>query len=102
MLQSKFRLYEIRPTMQASYTIGLGATMQENQPAPQIAARHNISPQMAPYVENLFGAGRNRSWDLSHGRRDSYNHNTTDVRDCTIALLNEIKQKIVSLALCPL
>ena len=30
-LQSKYRLYEIRPSTQASYTIGSGTTMQENQ-----------------------------------------------------------------------
>ena len=35
--------------MQASYMIGSGTTMQEIQPAVQIAARHNIFPQMAPY-----------------------------------------------------
>ena len=44
-----------------SYTIGSGTTMQENQPTAQIAVRHNIFPQMAPYtctyVMNLFGAG---------------------------------------------
>ena len=28
------------PSMQASYTIGSGTTMQENQPAAQIAAKH--------------------------------------------------------------
>ena len=48
-LQSKYRLYEIRPTTQASYTIGSGMTMQANQQAAQIAAEHNIFPQMAPW-----------------------------------------------------
>ena len=35
--------------MQASYTIRLEATEQRNQSAGQIAARHNIFPQMVPY-----------------------------------------------------
>ena len=48
-----------RPSTQASYTIGLGTTMQENQPAAQIAAEHNIFYHMAPYMSrNLFGAGQ--------------------------------------------
>ena len=33
-----------RPSTQASYTIGPGTTMQEIQPAAQIAAKHNIFP----------------------------------------------------------
>ena len=28
--------------------------MQENQPAAQIAARHNIFPQMEPYMSCIF------------------------------------------------
>ena len=60
------------PSLQASYTIGSGATMQENQPAAQIAAKHNIfSHHGAIYGMNLFGAGGNRSRGLSPGRRDS-------------------------------
>ena len=43
-LQSEYRLYEIRPTMQAIYTMGMGTTMQENQSAAQIATKHNIFP----------------------------------------------------------
>ena len=39
-----------RPSTQASYTIGSGTTMQENQQAAQIAAKHSIIPQMAPYM----------------------------------------------------
>ena len=38
------------PSMQTSGTIDSGTTMQENQPAAQIAARHNIFSQMAPYM----------------------------------------------------
>jgi hypothetical protein len=41
-----------RPSTQASYTIGSVATVQRNQPAAQVAARHNIFPQMASYVTN--------------------------------------------------
>ena len=39
-----------RPSTQASYTIGSGTTMQEIQKAAQIAAKHSIIPQMAPYM----------------------------------------------------
>ena len=39
-----------RPSMQVSYTIGSRTTMQENQQAAQIAAKHSINPQMAPYM----------------------------------------------------
>ena len=40
-----------RPNMQASYMKGSGTTMQENQPAAQIAAKHNIISQMvAPWL----------------------------------------------------
>ena len=49
-----------QPSMQASYTICSGMTMQENQPAAQIAARHDIfSSDSAIYVMNLFGTGGN-------------------------------------------
>ena len=41
-----------RPSTQASYTIGSVATVQRNQPAAQVAVRHNIFPQMASYVTN--------------------------------------------------
>ena len=43
-----------RPSTQASCTIGSGTIMQENLPAAQIAARHNIFPQMAPYMSCIF------------------------------------------------
>ena len=43
-----------RPSTQASYTIGSGTTMQENQQAAQIAANHSIIPQMAPYMSCIF------------------------------------------------
>ena len=47
-LQLKYRLYEIRPTDPAR------ATMQENQPAAQIAASHYIFPQMEPNMSGIF------------------------------------------------
>ena len=43
-----------RPSTQASYTIGSGTTMQENQPAARIAAKHNIFSRMAPYMSWIF------------------------------------------------
>ena len=43
-----------RPSTQASYSIGSGTTMQENQQAAQIAAKHSITPQMAPYMSWIF------------------------------------------------
>ena len=52
-LQSKVQVIQntaYRPSAQASYTIGSGTTIQENQPAVQIAARHNIFSQM---VQNM-------------------------------------------------
>ena len=39
-----------RPSTQASYSIGSGTTIQEIQPAAQIAAKDGIYPQMAPYM----------------------------------------------------
>ena len=62
-----------RPSTQASYTIGSGTTMQENKPAAQIAAEHNIFPHMAPYMScNFFLVlvGIDPGV-LSPGRRDS-------------------------------
>ena len=61
-----------RPSTQASYTIGSGTAMQENQQAAQIAAKTQYhSSDGAIYVMNLLGAGGNQSRGLSPGRRDS-------------------------------
>ena len=63
-----------RPSTQASYTMGSGTTsMQENQQAAQIAAKHCVIPQMAPYMSWIFLVlhGGNRSRGLSPGMRDS-------------------------------
>ena len=43
-----------RPSTQASYTIGSETTMQENQLAAQIAAKHSIFRQIAPYMSWIF------------------------------------------------
>ena len=43
-----------RPSTQASYSIGSGTTMQQNEHAAQIAAKHSITPQMAPYMSWIF------------------------------------------------
>ena len=44
------------PSTQASYTIGSGTTMQENQPAAQISDKHNIFSRMAPYMSWIMTA----------------------------------------------
>ena len=41
------------PARRLATPIGSGTTMQENQLAAQIAARHNIFPQMAPYMSSI-------------------------------------------------
>ena len=56
----RYRLYEIRPIgptrRLATWYIGSRTTIQENQPAAQIAARHNIffQNQMEPYMSWIF------------------------------------------------
>ena len=42
--------YGYHRSLQASHTIYSGTIWQENQPAAQIAAEHNIFSQMAPYM----------------------------------------------------
>ena len=69
-----------RPSTQASYTIGSGTTMQENQPAAQIAARHNIFPQMAPYMLCIFLVMVGIDPGVSRLRDEIFSHNTTDAR----------------------
>ena len=48
------QVIQIRPTTQASYMIDSGTTMQENQPAAQIAVKHSIFPQMAHICHESF------------------------------------------------
>ena len=69
-----------RPSMQASYTIGSGTTMQDNQPAAQIAAKHSIFPQMVPNMSWIFLVlvGIDLGVPCLGGKIDS--HNTTDAR----------------------
>ena len=69
-----------RPSTQASYTIGSGTTMQENQQAAQIAAKHNIIPQMAPYMSWIFLVLVGIDPGVSHLRGEIVSHNTTDAR----------------------
>ena len=52
-LQSKAQVIQntaYRSSLQASYMISLGTTIQENQPATQIATRHNIFSKVAPNI----------------------------------------------------
>ena len=61
-LQSKLQVIQntaYRPNTMASYTVGLGTIIQENQPGAQIVA--SIFTQMVPYhlCPESFGAGRN-------------------------------------------
>ena len=67
-----------RPSTQASYTIGSGTTMQENQQAAQIAAKHNIIPQMAPYMSWIFLVLVGIDPGVSHLGGEIVSHNTTD------------------------
>ena len=69
-----------RPSTQASYTIGSGTTMQENQQAAQIAAKHNIIPQMAPYMSWIFLVLVGIDPGVSHLGGEIVSHNTTDAR----------------------
>ena len=63
------------PNKQASNTIGSRTTIQENQPAAQIAARHTVFFLGWRHIYHesfyLFGAARIWSQVLSPGRRDS-------------------------------
>ena len=69
-----------RPSTQASYTIGLGTNMQENQLAAQNAARHNIFPQMAPYISCIFLVLVGIDPGVSRLGGKIVSHNTTDAR----------------------
>ena len=71
-----------RPSTQASYTIGSGTTMQENQQAAQIAAKHNIFSRMAPYMSWIFLVLVGIDPGVSHLGGEIVSHNTTDARFC--------------------
>ena len=79
-LQSKYRLYEIRPSTQASYMMGSGTTMQANQQAAQIAAEHNIFPQMTPYMSCTVLVLVGIDPGVSRLGGEIVSHNTTDAR----------------------
>ena len=65
-----------RPSTQANYTIVSRTTIQENQLALQIAAKHTISFLRWCHIlcMNLYGAG------VSHLRGRIVSHYTTDAR----------------------
>ena len=65
-----------RPSTQASYTIGSRTTMQENQPAAQIAAKHNIFSRMSWIYLVLVGIYPG----VSRLGGEIASHNTTDAR----------------------
>ena len=67
-----------RPSTQASYTIGSGTTMQENQPAAQIAAKRNIFPHMAPYMSWIFVVLVGIDPGVSRLGGEIVTHNSTD------------------------
>ena len=67
-----------QPSLQASHTIYSGTTMQENQPAAQIAARHDIFPQMAPYMSWIFLVLMGIDPGVSHLGSEIVSHNTMD------------------------
>ena len=69
-----------QPSLQASHTIYSGTTMQENQPAAQITARHNIFPQMAPYMSWIFLVLVGIDPGVYHLGSEIVSHNTTDAR----------------------
>ena len=69
-----------RPGLQVSYTISSGTTIQENQPAAQIAAidsQYRFSDG-AIYVMNLYGAGRNWSQGPLAWEAEIASYYTTD------------------------
>ena len=58
-----------RPSTQASYTIGSGTTMQENQPQRKLQLNTISFLAWRHICHKSFGAGRNRFRGLSTGRR---------------------------------
>ena len=69
-----------QPSLQASHTIYSGTTMQEYQPAAQIKARHNMSPQMAPYMSWIFLVLVGIDPGVYHLWSEIVSHNTTGAR----------------------
>ena len=60
--------------------IGSGTTIQKNQPAAQIAARHNIFSQMAPYMSRIFMVLAGIDPWVSRLGGEIVNHYTMDAR----------------------
>ena len=71
-----------RPSTQASYTIASGTTIQENQPAAQIAAKHNIFSCMASYMSWIFLVLVGIDPGVSRLGGEIVSHNTTDALLC--------------------
>ena len=69
-----------QPSLQASHTIYSGTTLQENQPAAQIAARYNIFPQMVPYMSRICLVLVGIDPGVYHLGSEIVSHNTTDAR----------------------
>ena len=69
-----------RPSLQASYTIGSGMTIQENQTAAQNAAKHSIFPQMEPYMSWIFLVLVGVDPGVYRLGGEMVSHNTTDAR----------------------
>ena len=66
----------------ASYMITSGMTMQENQLAAQIAARHNIFSQLASYMSCIFLVLVGIDPGSSRLGGELVCHNTADVQHC--------------------
>ena len=71
-------IYSSPASLQTSHTTYSGTTMQENQLAAQITARHNIFLQMAPYMSWIFLLLAGIDPGVYHLGRDIVSHNTTD------------------------
>ena len=63
-----------------------GTTMQENQQAAQIAAKHNISSQMAPYIPRIFLVLVGIDPGVSRLGGEIVSHDTTDARHILVGL----------------
>ena len=94
-LQSKVQVIRntaYQSSMQASYMIGSGTTIQENQPAVQIAARHNIFSHMAPYISWIFLVQLGIDPGISHLGGKIVSHYTTDAWQMSQGCLPSLTQ----------
>ena len=102
-LQSKVQVLRNtahRLSTQASYTIGSGTTLQENQPAIQIAAKHSIFSRMVPYMSWIFLVLVGIDPGVSRLGGEIVSHYTTDTRHliwcdkCTGSTVNKTLYKL--------